>query len=96
MRSETPASVNCGPLGPVEGRPCDGSLDMKYCLFDLSTDPCETDNIANAQPAVITELLSLLDKYIAGLVASREEPVDKSADPKLHHGLWTSWLDEHN
>ncbi|XP_055357297.1 arylsulfatase J-like [Paramacrobiotus metropolitanus] len=90
-RQESNASIKCAPAALTEKRSCDGTV--RYCLYDLTNDPCETDNVANEQPGIMTQLLGTIAQYSKSAIAGRQKPFDARADPKLHNGMWTAWDD---
>lgn len=87
-----PLVVNCSRSGQASGSivPCDLTVDQ-FCLFDLSRDPCEQDNIASSLPTVVNELQTRLAKYNASATRQLNVPADPIANP-VHHGYyWDAW-----
>lgn len=86
--------VNCNkPVGAV---PCN-ALGGKPCLFDLSVDPCEYNNLADYKPTIVKSLLDLLRQYRAGSVTPLNADLsilkDPTANPKFWNCTITSWKD---
>uniref|UniRef100_A0A4W4EMJ2 Sulfatase N-terminal domain-containing protein n=2 Tax=Electrophorus electricus TaxID=8005 RepID=A0A4W4EMJ2_ELEEL len=61
-------------------------------LFNVSADPYERSDLAEAQPEVVKLLLSRIAEYNRTAVPARNPPDDPMADPQLHGGVWTPWL----
>ena len=58
---ETNYSVKCNnmPLLPIDPNEC----VENWCLFDLSIDPCEYDNIISKHPDIYNKMKDMLDEY---------------------------------
>ncbi|XP_077989285.1 arylsulfatase B-like [Glandiceps talaboti] len=87
----SPIFIDCGqkPVHAFENcKPIE-----KPCLFDISKDPCEFNNLADTYPDILKQLLSVLDKYIATAVEPMFPNNDPAADPIKHNGAWVSWVD---
>ncbi|XP_075534904.1 uncharacterized protein LOC142570403 [Dermacentor variabilis] len=61
-------------------------------LFDLSKDPCELHNLADAEAELLASMKRKLEEYEATAMAPRLRPVDPNAFPELHSGVWAPWL----
>ncbi|XP_062851464.1 arylsulfatase I [Trichomycterus rosablanca] len=61
-------------------------------LFNVSADPYERRDLAQARPEVVRLLLSRIAEYNRTAVPLRNPPDDPMADPRLHGGVWTPWL----
>ena len=83
------AVVNCSGEPPIEPAEC----REKPCLFNIEDDPCEYYNVAEIYPDVLEKLVSVLENYKKTMVAPRNKPIDKAADPNAHGGVWTPWRD---
>ncbi|KAL7303861.1 hypothetical protein TKK_0003983 [Trichogramma kaykai] len=68
------------------------SCNETECLFDLSVDPCETNNIAKSYPRWINELDLYLEKYGNVMVRQLRQSVDYMADPRRWNYTWQPWL----
>ncbi|XP_076851943.1 arylsulfatase I [Brachyhypopomus gauderio] len=61
-------------------------------LFNISADPYERMDLADARPEVVKLLLSRIAEYNRTAVPAQNPPDDPMADPQLHGGVWTPWL----
>lgn len=69
---------------------------QKYCLFDISSDPCEKNNIAESYPPVVEFLLKGVESYNSKFTAvpTASRPNDSRSHPVFHSGYWYPWMDE--
>ena len=85
----TPYRIDCGK------RPenyTDNCMPTKSpCLFHIPTDPCEYNNIADAYPAVVENMLARINELAQSAVVPVNKPSDKLANPALHGGVWVPW-----
>jgi len=86
---QTEASVQCRE--PQKPTPCDPYNSP--CLFDLSQDPCEFNNLAFEFPDILNRLIS----NIKELNATALEPIRRysypEAAPQYWNNTWTNWKD---
>lgn len=62
------------------------------CLFDLSVDPCEMNDLSTEQPGLMQELSELLKKYTTTLVPQLNQPPNPArADPARFNNIWSPW-----
>ncbi|XP_039477683.1 arylsulfatase I isoform X3 [Oreochromis aureus] len=61
-------------------------------LFNVSADPYERYDLAEARPEVVKHLMTRLAEYNQTAVMARNPPDDPMADPELHGGAWSPWL----
>jgi arylsulfatase B len=87
----TPARVNCNFPEGVEVSPCVPSQGP--CLFDLTNDPCELNNIAASYPSMLALLQAKIQVYNQTYVDPHIQPIDPAADPALWDGNWVPWKD---
>lgn len=81
--------VTCGERNPA--RKCNAKKSA--CLFDLSTDACEYNNVADQYPEVLERLTRKLARYEAESLPPGNLPLDPRSNPALQDGLWASWDD---
>ena len=91
MTTFSAAAVKCNFPPGVEVSPC-RPWD-KPCLFDLTNDPCETNNIASSNPVLVKLLAQRITLYNQTSIPSVTAPFDIRADPENWDGIWTPWLD---
>ena len=89
LYSGEPFSVKCGP------RPENASTNCKpwlhACLFNVTADPCEYENLALSRPHVVTALQKRLELYKDDAVPPLNKPVDDAGLPYRHNGYWVPW-----
>ena len=85
----TPVNIKCGTPPVNYTKNCEPRVAP--CLFHITTDPCEYNNIAEHYPAIVQNLLRRIDEYASTAVKPVNKPLDKRADPKLHGGVWSPW-----
>ena len=85
-----PAAVSCGEKPKNASKNCD--VKKSACLYDISKDPCEYNNLAHQMPHVVKMLQSKLNQYSKTMVPPRSKPVDPASNPKLFGGVWTPWV----
>ncbi|XP_058803399.1 arylsulfatase B-like [Phymastichus coffea] len=73
-------------------RPTLTSCNDSECLFDLSSDPCETNNIAKSYPKFTEDLNQYIQRYRNVLQRQLELPVDYNAEPRRWNYTWQPWL----
>ncbi|XP_052737909.1 arylsulfatase I [Bicyclus anynana] len=66
------------------------------CLFDIETDPCETKNLADEEPAVLAQLLSELAAVNATAVPPNNKPLDPIGNPRYWGYVFTNFGDYKN
>lgn len=66
------------------------------CLFDLSVDPCEENNLADKHLELLIDMKTRFDYQMTFVVESRRTPSDQMADPKFHDFTWTWWQDDNH
>ncbi len=66
---------------------------MQVCLFNVTADPCEMNNLAFDFPTVIRVMESTLNTYNSTAVPPGNKPIDTRADPKYWDYTWTNWMD---
>ncbi|OQV25983.1 Arylsulfatase I [Hypsibius exemplaris] len=64
------------------------------CLFDLIADPCELNNLAEAKPEILGNLLKYVRAENVSYVPLIQVVRDPHFDVSLNGGLWGPWLDK--
>jgi hypothetical protein len=70
--------------------------NMTVALYDLATDEQESNNIAAANPAIVSQLMARLTYWATQVQVPPlfcGDCLDPLADPRLRNGTWTPWLD---
>ena len=87
---EEPFSVKCGP------RPENASTNCKpwlqACLYNVTADPCEYENLALSLPEVVTALQKRVEFYKDHSVPPAVKPSDDAGLPYHHNGYWVPWI----
>lgn len=84
------------PSGPERWKKLEkrrNKLGKSVWLFNVTSDPFERLDLAEARPEVVKHLLTRLAEYNQTAVMARNPPDDPMADPGLHGGVWSPWLD---
>ena len=87
-----PAVVKCGEKPANASTNCD--VFFNSCLYDISRDPCEYNNLASTMPNTVKMLEAKLEAYKRGMVEPRNKVPDPLGDPSRFGGVWTPWVDE--
>jgi len=86
---DKPVVVKCGP------RPANASINCKpwlhACLFNVTADPCEYENLASSRPDVVSAMQKRLQFYKEHSVQPLNQPVDDAGLPYRHHWNWVPW-----
>ncbi|TRY63695.1 hypothetical protein TCAL_00390 [Tigriopus californicus] len=69
------------------------NLAQQVCLFNITADPCERNNLAFKYPSVIKMMEETLNTFNATAIPPGNKPIDPRADPKFFDYTWTNWLD---
>lgn len=66
--------------------------DSEPCLFNLETDPCELNNIANSNSDMLTLIEDLIRIYKKTNV---KMPLytDPASNPEFFNGTWSQWVE---
>ena len=82
-------TVKCGERNSTLP-PCNNHTSP--CLYDLDTDPCEYNNIAQLYPDMVKTLYAELMEFAGAAQPPRNCPDYKWADPVYHGGAWTPYI----
>ena len=88
MRSES--TLTC-PTPPADAKPC--HIMNSVCLFNVTADPCERNNVLFKYPDVVKLMDQTLAMYAKSAVPRLNKPKEARADPKYFDYSWTNWLD---
>ena len=80
-----PAVVKCGEKPANASTNCD--VFFNSCLYDISRDPCEYNNLASIMPNTVKMLEAKLDAYKRGMVEPRNKVPGPLGDPSSWRGL---------
>ncbi|KAM7303892.1 arylsulfatase B [Ixodes scapularis] len=89
-RTRYAVPVDCGQRDPRE-KSC--APERSACLFDLSKDPCEYNDVSGQHPEVVERLLKKLAGYEATALKPANLPDDPRSNPGLHNNVWVAWND---
>ncbi|XP_022825451.1 arylsulfatase B-like [Spodoptera litura] len=67
--------------------------NAKGCLFDLSVDPAESNDLWHTHPQFVQHMVLRLRAYWAAINPRHEPTPDPRANPALHDFIWLPWLD---
>lgn len=88
------AKITCNGKVPASNGPTVCNPFEKPCLFNIIQDPCETTNIADAEPDVYRTLVLSANEEMRIAKPARNQPSDPRANPKFYNNTWTNWFDE--
>nr|XP_018908136.1 PREDICTED: arylsulfatase B-like isoform X1 [Bemisia tabaci]XP_018908138.1 PREDICTED: arylsulfatase B-like isoform X1 [Bemisia tabaci] len=63
------------------------------CLFNIDEDPCERNNVAEANPAVLRDLENRLAKFQRTSMPPGNLPLDERGNPEHWNYVWTNFGD---
>ncbi|KAK7093086.1 hypothetical protein V1264_008737 [Littorina saxatilis] len=85
-----PVTINCGPKPANASTNC--QPEKSPCLFHIPSDPCEYNNIAASNPAIVDQLFQRLLQYSYTMVTPGNKPNDDRGNPKYHNNTWVPWV----
>lgn len=88
-REPRPLVVQCGKVTPETCKP-----GPDPCLFNVTADPCEQQNLAQKLPSSLNELTWRLEQLRKSAVPPRNKPVDPEGFPSKHDWIWVPWRKE--
>ena len=78
-----------------DATPCvPASTDITPCLFNITADPCETNNLADAYPEILEQLMQQFTGFWKTFVNQTNQPGDSAADPRKFNNVWSPWVTE--
>ncbi|XP_077508490.1 arylsulfatase B-like [Amblyomma americanum] len=81
------ATVTCGDSSKTNF-----AFNTTYHLFDIAQDPCELQNLADENPALLSMLLQKLTIYNETAVPPVNDTIDPRGYPENNGGIWATWL----
>ncbi|GFT42622.1 arylsulfatase B [Nephila pilipes] len=63
------------------------------CLFNITADPCEMNNIAFQYPEIVRSMLNNIKAYEKQAVKPQFQDIDPHGDPMCHGFAYVSWQD---
>jgi hypothetical protein len=73
----------------IEGSPTFRTTNSSLQLFNLASDPPESDDQAADMPDKVEELKNRINALKASMVKSVDKNPDPKADPKLFNNFWS-------
>ncbi|XP_040581443.1 arylsulfatase B [Lepeophtheirus salmonis] len=83
------SSVSC--LSSSSQVPCLATASV--CLFNITHDPCEKNNLAFEYPSVVELAESALKTYRSTEIPPRNKAVDPRSAPRNWDYVWVNWMD---
>jgi len=87
----SPTAVNCNFPPGIEVSKC--VPWQADCLFDLTNDPCELNNIAATYPSMVKLLRDKITAYNATSIPAGITPAEEASYPMNWQGQWAPWRD---
>lgn len=82
------AEVKCVSVSHTTCKPL-----VKACLFNIETDPCEIQNLAEEHPEILHRLMARLNEWNLTAVPPTNLPLDIKGNPKYWDYTWTNFGD---
>lgn len=90
-RAPRPFTVTCNSTSPANATTkCDPAKSP--CVFNITADPCEYYNLADALPHVTDTLHHRLQMYERTAIPPANKPQDPKGFPIHHGGIWVPWI----
>lgn len=67
---------------------------LKPCLFNITDDPCERQNLAQAHADIVLDLSRRVQEFREKSQPPRNRPADYRSNPASFNNTWTWWYDE--
>ncbi|XP_076234561.1 arylsulfatase B [Calliopsis andreniformis] len=65
---------------------------LDRCLFDVYSDPCETNDLSSIYPEIVENLNNIIEEYDKVLMHQTNAPVDPKSYPENFNGTWMPWI----
>ncbi|KAL4228922.1 hypothetical protein ACF0H5_011963 [Mactra antiquata] len=85
-----PVKIHCGIKPENASTNCDPRISP--CLYNIASDPCEYNNIADSNKDIVIEMMVKLMQYGNTAVPPLNKPMDPAGNPKYHNGAWVPWV----
>ena len=85
-----PAVVHCGEKPSDAASNC--QVNKSPCLYNITADPCEYNNLASTMPETLATLQAKLRGYQESMVEPRNQLPDSAGRPIYHGGVWGPWV----
>ena len=69
------------------------SVPLQVCLFNITADPCELNNLVFTYPDVVRIMETTVEMYRSSAIPPGNKPIDPRGDPKYYGYVWTNWMD---
>ena len=66
----------------------DSKLPPKTFLYNLTSDPNETENLAQHHPDIVKDLMGRLSKYFKTMITPDSTQDIEAGNPKHNDGIW--------
>lgn len=90
IASPHPFVISCGPPPANASTNCEPW--KAPCLFNITADPCEFNNLAQGRQELVKALLEKIERYAEHSIPPINQPVDDKGLPYHHDGLWVPWV----
>ena len=87
-RQNVPSIITCNK--PRSTKSC--NVAVKSCLFNVTADPCEYSDLADAFPELVKVMAAKIKTYETQAAQPRNKPKDPRGLPKYHNGVWEPWI----
>lgn len=88
--AKSPLVVQCRPHPANSSMRCEPWV--KPCLFNITADPCEFENMADFRPEIVEFLSKRIEFYERSARTPLNVPVDDAGLPYHHHWTWVPWV----
>jgi arylsulfatase A-like enzyme len=66
--------------------------EKRLQLFNIRSDPRETDDLSQRYPKIVAKLMAKLENYRRHSVPEWRSPIDIMGSPKYNGGVWGPWM----
>ena len=95
IRLRQQATLRCGTSLQKPATNCNPSQTGRPCLFNIVSDPCETQDVSDKNETIARKLYNQLVILKRTLVKQINQPPDiDGANPAKFNNTWSPWRDE--